>query len=354
MRSLLSLFLLLSLSAFADDPIITSISPTSGPASGGTQVTITGNHLGAEVLCIVPCPTQVTFGDVTVTAVEEAPDHVIVITPQHAPGTVDVTVSPAGAKPAAVANGFTFVSTSEDPYERVLLPIYTNEPVSGANGSQWQTDFWLRNNSSTKTLTLAPWPCGTICPPVFPNSFSLQSETALHNLPQGFDPTPGTVSRILYLLRNEPEVSMSLRVADISRSALNAGTEIPVIREAEFLDAPADLLNVPYDPSKFRLMLRIYDPFVTSAQYRVTLYGQTEGAAPLEHDVTLTAQSPQTGQFRTEAAVAQYDFTPLADVDKVWPAAFRIHIEPLVPGSRYWAFVSITNNDTQHVTIVSP
>jgi hypothetical protein len=354
MRSLLSLFLFFSLSALASDPIVTSISPDSGPTSGGTHVTITGDHLDAQVLCIVPCPTEVTFGDVTVTATEEHPDHLIVIAPAHAAGAVDVTVAPAGAKPLVVANGFRYVSGVEDAYERILLPVYTNEPVDGANGSRWQTDFWLRNNSAAKTVNLAPWPCGPVCPPVVPNSYTLQPETAIHNLPEGYDPAPGTVSRILYLLRNQPEVSMSLRVADISRSALNAGTEIPLIRESELLDAPADLLNVSYDPSKFRLMLRIYDPFATSAQYRVTLYGMSEGAAPLEHEVTLTTQSPQTGDFRTEAAVAQYDFSPLANVDKVWPAAFRIHIEPLVPGSRYWAFVSITNNETQLITLVTP
>lgn len=32
----------------------------------------------------------------------------------------------------------------------------------------------------------------------------------------------------------------------------------------------------------------------------------------------------------------------------------RAEIEPLTEGLRYWAFVSVTNNETQHVTTITP
>jgi hypothetical protein len=32
----------------------------------------------------------------------------------------------------------------------------------------------------------------------------------------------------------------------------------------------------------------------------------------------------------------------------------RIVVEPLEPDTPYWAFVSITNNETQHITISTP
>jgi hypothetical protein len=35
-------------------------------------------------------------------------------------------------------------------------------------------------------------------------------------------------------------------------------------------------------------------------------------------------------------------------------ARARIEIEPTLPDMRVWAFVSITNNETQHVTLVTP
>jgi hypothetical protein len=52
-------------------------------------------------------------------------------------------------------------------------------------------------------------------------------------------------------------------------------------------------------------------------------------------------------------------YAEIADLVEAFPqiAAYerlRIRIEPLTPGMRYWAFVTITDNMTQHVTVVSP
>jgi hypothetical protein len=35
-------------------------------------------------------------------------------------------------------------------------------------------------------------------------------------------------------------------------------------------------------------------------------------------------------------------------------AAVRVEVTPLTAGSRYWAFVSATNNTTNHVTLITP
>lgn len=32
----------------------------------------------------------------------------------------------------------------------------------------------------------------------------------------------------------------------------------------------------------------------------------------------------------------------------------RVEVEPLGEGARFWAFVSVTNNETQHVTLITP
>lgn len=36
------------------------------------------------------------------------------------------------------------------------------------------------------------------------------------------------------------------------------------------------------------------------------------------------------------------------------PPMLSIEIEPRTAGSEFWAFVSITNNETQHLTLVTP
>jgi outer membrane protein assembly factor BamB len=70
-------------------PIVTTLSPTSGPAAGGTPVTITGsNFTGA---------TSVTFGGHTATFQIVSDTEITATSPPHAAGTVSVVVhSPSG------------------------------------------------------------------------------------------------------------------------------------------------------------------------------------------------------------------------------------------------------------------
>jgi hypothetical protein len=111
----------------ADEPIITGISPASGPASGGTKVTITGTHLGkvAQVIFGATKATQFTVvGDTTITAI--TPD----VTASYPDGvTIDVTVVSAA--------GFPSPSVSEDQfrYTSVLPAISSVSPTSGGAGT---------------------------------------------------------------------------------------------------------------------------------------------------------------------------------------------------------------------------
>jgi hypothetical protein len=351
---LLFAVLLFPLIAVAD-PAITSIQPASGPASGGTEVTITGTDLLPHIQCIIPCPAQVTFGDVTVEVESETETRLVVVTPPHAPGTVDVIVTVSGEEPVRIPAAFTYVSDAEAGYEQVLLPVYLDGIVPGANGTQWRTDLWIRNNSS-KNVALAPWTCpeGEACPPVFPLTYTLLPGLSIHNIPA--DPTPnGNPGRLLYVSRELPsDVSFGLRFADISRASVNGGTDMPVIRESEFLTQRSQLFNVPLDDD-FRVLLRLYDAAQTRAMFRVAVYAQTTADTQPLHTVVLQAASAETGDFRTEAAYAQFDVTELLHLDhQAWPEAVRIEITPVTPGSRYWAFASVTNNATQLVTLVTP
>jgi len=88
---------------------------------------------------------------------------------------------------------------------------------------------------------------------------------------------------------------------------VDSGTEVPVVRERNLLTAPATLTNIPLLNN--RLLLRVYDISGAPAQFRVLLAKD---------------------------------------------AAVRVEVTPMTPGSRYWAFVSATNNTTNHVTLVTP
>jgi hypothetical protein len=359
MKSLFSMALLVAFRAFAQDappPVITSIAPTSGPSSGGTIVTITGSNLDTAITCALPCPPTVTFGSITVPVSEESSQRLVVVTPAHAPGTVDVTVHVPGRESSRNPGAFTFTPRGQDAYEQVLFPVYIDGTVNGAHGSQWTASLWIRNSGS-EAVTLAPWPClAEVCPPVFPLTTTLGSGASIHNLPAQFTAPSANPARLLYVGRSgASEVDFGLRVRDISRDDENFGTEIPVVREAELLTQTSNLLDVPMT-GEFRVLLRFYELAYTTSGFDVSVYPQTaESTASPIHSFTIAPATSQQGDFRTQPAYAQFDLTELLNLDdRQWPSAVRVEIRPQTPGSRYWAFASITNNDTQLVTTVTP
>ncbi|MCA8911483.1 MAG: IPT/TIG domain-containing protein [Planctomycetes bacterium] len=86
---------------YVDAPAITNISPTSGPAAGGTSVTITGTNLSSA--------TSVTFDGNAATITGNTATTVDVTTPAGSAGAVDVVVTTAGGSDTSTG-GFTYLS----------------------------------------------------------------------------------------------------------------------------------------------------------------------------------------------------------------------------------------------------
>jgi hypothetical protein len=360
MKRLLPLSLLLLLvpvlASAQTPPVITSISPDEGPAAGGNDVTITGSGLTANIQCILPCPTIVVFGDIEVPAKEESATRLVVTAPAHAGGTVSITVRVAAGGEVTKPAAYTFTPNGEEAWEKVLLPVYLDAPLVGSNGTRWDTDFWLRNNGG-EDVQLAPWPCETeVCPAVVPFTTNVPPGNTRHGLPPFFRAPNANPSRVLFIDKSRAKgVSMQLRVADVSRATLNGGTELPVVHDGQLLTGIAELLNVPYDAGHFRLSLRIYDLAYSQSKFRVTIYANEEGGpASGLHSVELTAATGETGEFRTQAAYAEYNFGELASLNRNFPNGLRVEIAPLTPGSRYYPLISVTNNETQLITLVTP
>jgi hypothetical protein len=86
-------------------PVVSSISPTSGPGGGGTSVTITGSGFTGA--------TSVKFGTVAVASfmVNPAGTSITVTSPAHIAGTFDVTVTtPGGTSATSAADQFTYAA----------------------------------------------------------------------------------------------------------------------------------------------------------------------------------------------------------------------------------------------------
>jgi len=85
-------------------PIVTAVSPTSGPPAGGTPVTITGLNFASI--------SAVGFGGTPATSFTVNSTTSIAATSPAGAGTVDVTVTnPGGTSATSAADQFSFVIT---------------------------------------------------------------------------------------------------------------------------------------------------------------------------------------------------------------------------------------------------
>ena len=109
-------------------PVVSSVSPPSGPLAGGSTVYITGaNLLGA---------TEVDFGGVKATIFIDSPTQIVATSPAETAGTVDVTVVTPGERSAISANDKYTYSTS-------IVPIVSEpEPVVGPGGGRDHSDHY--------------------------------------------------------------------------------------------------------------------------------------------------------------------------------------------------------------------
>src|SRR5512142_1980468 len=221
----------------------------------------------------------------------------------------------------------------------MLLPLSVTAPVPGANGSLWATDLVVRNFGLSTVNFMQPEGCGVlICPPgVSPWAQVKPGETVHLNV----DAPGGTL-----LVMNSADtinVAFNLRVRDLSRQSQTWGTELPVILFTDISTTTFHLLNVPLG-GEFRTTVRVYDvSTVEPRQFRVRLYSLDDDSLLSERVIT-TAHVPGGG------------LTSGSTGDLVPPGrtgAGRIEVTPLNEGSRFWTFASVTNNATQHVTLIT-
>ena len=141
-------------------PTVTSLSPTSGPAAGGTSVTITGTGLAGA--------TAVHFGAANATSFTvNSSTQITATAPAGASGTVDLTVTTVGGtSTTSAADQYTYVAaptvTSVNPAGGPLAGgtsvVITGTGFTGATavhfGAANATSFTV--NSSTQITAVAP------------------------------------------------------------------------------------------------------------------------------------------------------------------------------------------------------
>jgi hypothetical protein len=245
--------------------------------------------------------------------------------------------------------------TLAGPIFRVLVPIYIQTPVPGAHGSLWVSDFTAFNASATPHSI--KWCSPTETRPCILSGAAdeelLPGETQ-RGLPARYEkPSGANPGAILYIEAHGEvagPIAMQLRVKDESRNAQSAGTEVAVVRESSLRTAAVQLLDLASD-ERFRALLRIYDVNRDAAAFRVTLINEETGGTIRQETLQATTSRAQEGLYRFQPAYAQW---PEITSNVPPGTRIRVEIEPLTPGSLFWAFISVTNNVTQEFTLITP
>jgi hypothetical protein len=311
-------------------------------SAAGDQVRLIGKNL---VSCAQSCaaPT-VKFGDAVAPIDSVSAGEIDVRAPVHAAGPVDVTVESDNSVLRSPGAFYYVPSLVQqlDPafYEPVLIPVIYSGP--GAYGSQWDTEVVLRNENDYQ-LTL---PEGSI----FSVSCGIILPCAGRPLPHRAMKLTGIQYPTGYIQFVPRQAAASLHFdvlfRDLSRQAEAFGTEIPVIREKETFDRPFELLNVPTD-SRFRVGLRLY-AFGAAAFPHITISSLDSDLALVSTDMQLYAEASGVS-VGTTPAYAQISDLVVAYPQLVGKGPLRIVID-----RGAWAFVTVTNNETQQVTTISP
>ena len=323
----LAVVLSFSLSLLADEPQFT-ISPASGPATGGTTVTIKGSF--------GHWPYIVVFDGVAATSTTRVDGQTLTaVTPEHQPGISRVLIFEYDFY---IDAGLTFEFTGEASREQFLLPVFI-EPLEGAYGSEFRTELHGVNTGPSEMIEI--WGLETGCRPSPPVCDWL-TEPMVFLLPPPIgadlsDSQPyqtGTPGRFIEVPHSQADdLSLNLRVYDTSRASENFGTEIPIVRRSDFRRNTFALLGAPLDP-RFRNTLRLYATGETTVQVKI---------GSETHELTLRA-----GQHVFDPAYAQFGAFPTGS------GTANVIVTPEENGPAVWGFISVTNNETQHITTITP
>ena len=238
------------------------------------------------------------------------------------------------------------VGANAQEHDRILIPTVANEPVAGAYGSQWVTEISLRytgNQWMRRMRLFFPWGCPMILcvyRELDPGRTYSGAEFIGPNSPHGvvLRTDGGTAANTV----------ISVRARDLSRALDTWGTEIPVVFINEQSTAPVVLLDIPTS-DRFRVMLRMYDFGFEANEFIVDI------RALNGDEILHQARIPSSILTSIGGSPEGIWFAALTLSD--WPSGAPERVRVTISNvneAKLWAFATVTNNETQHITVVSP
>jgi hypothetical protein len=222
--------------------------------------------------------------------------------------------------------------------EQFLLPVAPSVTYCGYE-SRYETRLVAFNASAeTADQLCAEGRCAEVLPQA---ALDLGGDFA------GGTPLPAWV----YLPKASAErLSLSLVVESSERSRLDerSYTELPIVSSRDFTSKKMQFVGVRVDEG-FRQTVRMYG--LDSQKHgqvmmRVYPLDSSELLHSCVHDIY-----PMSSETTTDGRALRPAFGMECDMSEHIPVRgqkVRIELEPITPGLQYWAFISITNNKTQH------
>ncbi len=235
--------------------------------------------------------------------------------------------------------------------QAMLLPISSGSRA-GAYGTDWHAslDVW---NGLDQRVYFFPGPpdchLSTAC------EFTVPAREITRRYVPG---TTGTDGSLFYVEKQYAGgLWISYHLLRTGAPAEGVVTQLPVVRESQFLSGPGILPRIPVGAGS-RITLRVYD--VRPDQYRrarlriFPASGQTplvEGTLYFYYDDEmegLLLDFPQSPGFAK--------IGPLGDAFPILYTqdAVRIEVSPIDEGLQFWFFATVTDNATQQVVLYTP
>lgn len=264
--------------------------------------------------------------------------------PAHAPGLVSVRVLTANGNDFLISDGLYYYDRSAPPensvFERILFPVLFE--ADGARGSHWISEAAIANRRPWYVETwneVVPYqcitdPCGER---ISPSSYV------------AFDGADYPHGIALVAPRAESEhLAFSLRVRDTSGEKEGYGTQVPVVRERDMIrNADLTLLDLPVDPRhRTRIRIYVFDSDDRDASVGIQKLPYRGGGA-IEEQVVRLRRTCTGADCEATPAYGELDLAGGSEGERV-----SVYITT-GDGTLAWAFASVTNNETQQVTVVT-
>jgi hypothetical protein len=251
-----------------------------------------------------------------------------------------------------------------DTYELILLPLafvpaeFGGDDALGALGTIWTGSVWVHNAGPTPVPLYFCRTC------------------------DGY--TPGTSARVLFPIRARPDLgylfidvpadgarqlTFSNRLFERTRRGQPRGVDIPVVREGDFFSSQRTFLGIPTDDD-IRISLRVYDPWIHYGPRVPPQAPRTLRPGPrleavridlidqLGNVLATTTLTPEVTYSDPDFSLSRPGLAAIHNLAAVMPAiktqpVGHLRTTPIPAGAQYWAFVSVTDNQSQTVSLIT-